>query len=114
MQNQACDVKTRDILPKMAFRDWIDKERKYEIIPKNSFNAAHHCSGHRYYRFHKDNDATRSIPNVLFYYLDRCVRHTPWNNCLVLAAKQEEIASTYEYDRSKESDEKVRGDYRCR
>ena len=68
-----------------------------ETILKNSFNADHHCSRHRYYRFHKDHDKTRSIPNVLFYCLDRCVRHTRRNNSLVLAAKQAAIANTLEY-----------------
>jgi hypothetical protein len=31
MQNQACDVKTGDILPKMAFRDWIELKENMKL-----------------------------------------------------------------------------------
>ena len=96
---------------------FLDQEKERiisETILKNALNSDDHCGRHRAYRFHKNSGESRSIPNALFYYLDHCVRHPDRNNCVVLAAEQEEIASTYEHDRSKGSDEKVRGHYRGR
>ena len=85
------------------------------MVPENSFNTDRYCSHDRYYRFHKAFDEWKSaIPNILFYDLDRCVRHPHRDHPLVLAAKQEEIANIYEHDRSKKSDEEVRGDHRGR
>jgi hypothetical protein len=71
-----------------------------ETLPKNSFNANRHCSHDRYNRFYKECGKGQGIPNILFYYLDRCVRHPGRDHDLVLVMEQKEIARTYEHDRS--------------
>jgi hypothetical protein len=68
------------------------------MVPEDSFNTDRCCSHDRYYRFHKAFDGWKSaIPELLFYYLDRCVRHPRWNHNLVMAEEQKEIAHAYEH-----------------
>ena len=71
-----------------------------EIIYKNPHGADHCRRHHRYCRFQQNQFADRSASNNAFHCLDHFLRAPHRDHPFVLAAKQEEIANTYEHDRS--------------
>jgi hypothetical protein len=108
-------METKKSHPKMVLCDFaIRKGSKDETIPENPLDAGRHCRHDGNNCFDKEYGKGQCNPNILFYYLDRCVYHPHRDHYLVLASKQAEIENTYEHDRSRESDEEIRGSHRRR